>query len=55
MIGLALFMVAPIAQVPALRVAWAVAPFLLAQIGVLLAIATVPAITLTLPRLFGLI
>lgn len=54
-LGLALFMVAPIAQVPALRVAWAVAPFLLAQIGVLLAIATVPAITLTLPRLFGLI
>lgn len=54
-LGLALFMVAPIARVPVLRVAWAVAPFLLAQIAVLLAIAKVPAITLTLPRLFGLI
>jgi tripartite ATP-independent transporter DctM subunit len=54
-LGLALFMVAPIAKVPVLRVAWAVAPFLLAQIAVLLAIALVPAITLTIPRMTGLI
>jgi tripartite ATP-independent transporter DctM subunit len=54
-LGLALFMVAPIARVPVLRVAWAVLPFLAAQIAVLLAIALVPAITLTVPRLTGLI
>jgi len=54
-LGLALFMVSPIAQVPVLRVAWAVVPFLLAQIAVLLAIATIPAITLALPRAFGMI
>lgn len=54
-LGLALFMVAPIAKVPILRVAVAVVPFLAAQLVVLMAVALVPALTLTLPRMTGLI
>lgn len=54
-LGLALFMVAPIAKVPVLRVAWAVLPFMIAQIAVLLAVATIPSVTLAIPRLFGLV
>ena len=53
-LGLALFMVAPVAKVPVLRVALAVAPFLAAQVAVLLAVAWVPALTLALPRWAGL-
>jgi tripartite ATP-independent transporter DctM subunit len=54
-LGLALFMVAPIARVPVLRVALAVLPFLGAQLVVLTAVALVPSLTLALPRLTGLI
>lgn len=54
-LGLALFMVSPIAKVPVLQVAWAVLPFLLAQIVVLLGVALVPAITLAIPRMVGLL
>ena len=54
-LGLALFMVSPIAKVPVLRVAWAVVPFILAQLAVLLAVATIPAVTLAIPRMVGLV
>ncbi len=52
-LGLCLFMVAPIAKIPLLRVAVSVLPFLAAQIVVLLLIAFVPWITLVVPRLAG--
>ena len=54
-LGLALFMVSPIARSPVLQIARETLPFLLAQILVLLAIAWIPAITLFVPRLTGLI
>lgn len=54
-LGLALFMVSPIAKTPVLRVAWAIVPFLLAQIAVLMAVATIPAITLAIPQFVGLV
>jgi tripartite ATP-independent transporter DctM subunit len=54
-LGLALFMVSPIARSPVLQIARETLPFLLVQILVLLAIAWIPAITLFVPRLTGLI
>lgn len=54
-LGLALFMVSPIAKSPVLNVAREVLPFLGAQILVLFAIAWMPWITLSVPRLAGLI
>lgn len=54
-LGLCLFMVAPIANTRLMTVARAVVPFLAAEIVVLLCIAYVPALTLFLPRLTGLI
>lgn len=54
-LGLALFLVSPVAKVPVLRVAVAVVPFLLAQVAVLLAVAWIPELTLAIPRLAGLI
>ena len=54
-LGLALFMVSPIAKTSVMRIARETLPFLAAQVLVLLAIALIPAITLFLPRLTGLI
>ena len=54
-LGLALFMVSPIAKTSVMRIARETLPFLAAQILVLLAIALIPSITLFLPRLTGLI
>jgi tripartite ATP-independent transporter DctM subunit len=52
-VGLVLFVVAPIARLPLERLSYAVLPYLALEFGVLFMIATVPEITLTLPRLAG--
>jgi tripartite ATP-independent transporter DctM subunit len=52
-VGLVLFVVAPIARLPLERLCFAVLPYLALEFLVLFAIATVPDITLVLPRLAG--
>ncbi len=54
-LGLVLFIVAPIAKVSLEKVSFAVVPFLLIELAVLAMIAFIPAITLTIPRLTGII
>jgi C4-dicarboxylate transporter DctM subunit len=52
-LSLLLNVVAPIGRVSIERVSLAVLPFFFAEVGVLLVMAFVPAVTMTLPRLFG--
>lgn len=54
-VGLTLFIAAPIARVSLEEVSVAVIPFLVAEVFVLFLIAFVPAVTLTIPRMVGLI
>lgn len=54
-VGLALFVVAPIARASLERVSWAVLPFVGAIFVVLLLIAFVPELTLAVPRMGGLV
>ena len=54
-VGLALFTVSEVAQVPIKDVLKSLWPFLLLDLGVIALVATVPAVTLFLPRLFGLL
>lgn len=53
-LGKCLVVVAAIARIDYWRLAWATLPFVVVQIAVLLALTLFPAISLTLPRLFGL-
>lgn len=52
-VGLVLFVVAPIARLPLERLSIAVLPFLAVEFAILFVIATVPELTLALPRLAG--
>jgi C4-dicarboxylate transporter DctM subunit len=52
-VGLVLFVVAPIARLSLERLSFAVLPFLVLEFGILFVIATVPELTLALPRLAG--
>jgi tripartite ATP-independent transporter DctM subunit len=52
-VGLVLFIVAPIARVSLERLSLAVIPFLVLEFAILFVIATVPELTLALPRLGG--
>lgn len=52
-VGLVLFIVAPIARLSLERLSFAVLPFLALEFGLLFVIATVPELTLALPRLSG--
>ena len=52
-VGLVLFIVAPIARLPLERLSLAVLPFLALEFVILFVIATVPELTLALPRLAG--
>ncbi len=52
-LSLLLNVVAPVGRVSIERVSLAVLPFFAAEVGVLLVMAFVPAVTMTLPRLFG--
>jgi TRAP-type C4-dicarboxylate transport system permease large subunit len=54
-VGLVLFVVAPIAKVSLERLSWAVVPYLALELIILYLVGTVPEITLTLPRLAGLV
>lgn len=54
-VGLSLFVVAPIARARIDQVSWAVIPFLIIEVVVLLLIAFIPEITLALPRLGGFV
>ena len=54
-VGLALFAVAEVAQVSIKDVLKSIWPFLLLDLGVITLVATVPAVTLFLPGLFGLL
>lgn len=54
-LGIVLFIVAPIAKTSIEKTAIAVIPFLLAELIVLVLIAFVPAVTLYLPRLAGIV
>ena len=52
-VALVLFIVAPIARLSLERLSWAVLPLLALDFGILFIIATVPELTLALPRLAG--
>jgi TRAP-type transport system large permease protein len=52
-VALVLFIVAPIARLSLERLSWAVLPLLALEFGILFIIATVPELTLALPRLAG--
>jgi C4-dicarboxylate transporter DctM subunit len=52
-VGLVLFIVAPIARLSLERISLAVLPFLALEFAILFVIATVPELTLALPRLGG--
>jgi tripartite ATP-independent transporter DctM subunit len=54
-LGIVLFIVSPIAKVSIERVSIAVIPFLLAELAVLAMIAFIPAVTLAIPRMSGLV
>jgi TRAP-type C4-dicarboxylate transport system permease large subunit len=54
-LGIVLFIVAPIAKTSIEKTAIAVIPFLIAELIVLALIAFVPAVTLYLPRLAGIV
>jgi TRAP-type C4-dicarboxylate transport system permease large subunit len=54
-VGLALFAVAEVAQVSIKDVLKSIWPFLLLDLGVIALVATVPAVTLFLPGIFGLL
>lgn len=54
-VGLVLFIVAPIARLSLERLSWAVLPYLGIELVILYVIATVPEITLFLPRLGGFV
>jgi len=53
-VGISLFVVASIAKRPFEKIAAKAAPFILIEIGVLLLLSYIPAVTLFLPRLLGL-
>jgi tripartite ATP-independent transporter DctM subunit len=52
-VGLCLYVVAEIVDLPVMRVVWALLPFFIPLIGVLLLITFVPGIVMWLPRLMG--
>jgi TRAP-type C4-dicarboxylate transport system permease large subunit len=52
-LGMCLFIAAPIAKVSYEKVAYAVLPFLLSEILVLLIIISIPEVCLFVPRFFG--
>ena len=54
-LGIVLFIVAPIARTSIERTAIAVVPFLIAELAVLSLIAFVPAVTLGIPKMAGII
>lgn len=54
-VGLALFAVAEVAKVSIKDILKSLWPFLLLDLGVIALVATVPSVTLFLPRLFGLL
>ena len=54
-LGIVLFIVAPIAKTSIEKTAIAVIPFLISELIVLALIAFVPAVTLYLPRLAGIV
>jgi TRAP-type C4-dicarboxylate transport system permease large subunit len=54
-VGLALFAVAEVAKVSIKDILKSLWPFLLLDLGVIVLVATVPPITLFLPRVFGLL